>query len=83
MRIFEFERLDGTSDFDYTVPHGAKVLDKIVAKSEVKIKKIIHSTEGRLRALAERALTEEYPTPMPPPAPASFWGRFRWLFTGK
>lgn len=83
MRIFEFERQDGTRDFDYTAPHGARILSKIVAKDRVKLEKIIHSTEGRLRALAERALSEEYPTPTPPPAPRTFWARLRWLITGK
>lgn len=83
MRIFYFRRLDGSQDWDYTVPYGATILEKYVAKDRVKIEKIIHSTEGRLRALAERALAEEYPTPAPPPGPQTFWGRVRWLLTGK
>lgn len=83
MRIFQFTRPDGTSDYDFTVPHGATITRKVVAKSEPAIKRVIAYSEGRLRALAERALAEEYPTPTPPPAPRTFWARLRWLVTGK
>lgn len=83
MVIYEFVRPDGSQGLDYSVPEGAKIVEKFAADSEVKLVKLIQFSEGRLKALAERALQEQFPPPDVSTIPRSFFGRMRWLFTGK
>lgn len=83
MHIYRFQRADGSQDCDFTVPAGATILDDVAADSEIRLVKLIHMSEGRMRALAERARAEQFPAPTAATLPRTFLGRLRWLFTGK
>lgn len=83
MKIYRFERADGTQDCDFSVPSGARVLAEHRADTEVRLTKLILSSEGRMKALAERARAEMFPEPNVSNLPRTFFGRLRWLFTGR
>jgi hypothetical protein len=76
MNIYVFRRSDGTEWADFRVPPGAKTVRTFSIDSEKKIQRVIKRETGRVKALAERALTE---MPVCPAKPSRLDRVRRWV----
>lgn len=98
MQIFAFLKPDGTYGADYSREFAARsgqIVAEFKATTGEQIKGVIANpgshSPARVRALAERALSELQGRALPPvdaPVPQSvrernLWRRLRWVFTGK
>jgi hypothetical protein len=87
--IYEFKRADGSVWADFSLPDSdVTILNEWTVDTWEEINDVIHSTTGRVQALAERALNEKLAeTPRLDPTPVTedrgFLGRLKYLFTGK
>lgn len=98
MRIYVFQRPDGSFGADYSETY-AKRMGRIVETHSAKFRAGFEAlianpgtrAPARVRALAERGLAELVARKAPPvdaPVPAdvrerNFWRRLRWVFVGR
>lgn len=84
MDIYVFKRPDGSEWADFRLPENAAELRRVHADSVEQMRTVAANETGRIRALAERALSEAQPESAPAALTADrgFLGRMKWLFTG-
>lgn len=81
--IYHFKR-DGHEWADYKLPEGAELIRKIDISDFDAMTKAFKTESGRIRALAERALTQHKNEVADVEIiKRSFWERLKYVFRGK
>ena len=82
MKIYVFDRA-GLQWADYRLPEGTTALRTIAINTNADAVRHLKNETGRIAALIERAQMEIKQDPMTSIRERSFFGRLKWLVTGK